>query len=156
MRRARKGQTRFYWDTSCFIALLERKPSEDPTLVHALDATYNEMLVGRVEIVSCSILITELLEPSAQQFLRELRKHPNFELVETVTTVHELARDLRSRCRQAGVHTPKTPDALHLASGILSKCDELWTLDKRLLNSGAVITEIAVRLPHVEQLKLEF
>jgi hypothetical protein len=31
-----------------------------------------------------------------------------------------------------------------------------WTLDKRLLNSGAVITEIAIRLPHVEQLKLEF
>jgi predicted nucleic acid-binding protein len=100
MRRARKGRTRFYWDTCCFVALLERK--------------------------------------------------------QTVTTVHELARDLRSRCRQAGVHTPKTPDALHLAAGILSKCDEFWTLDKRLLNSGAVITEIAIRLPHVEQLKLEF
>lgn len=44
MRRARKGRTRFYWDTSCFIALLERKPSEDPTLVHALYATYNKCL----------------------------------------------------------------------------------------------------------------
>ena len=156
MRRARKGRTRFYWDTCCFIALLERKPSEGSTLVHALDVTYNEMLAGRVEIVSCSVLIAELLKPGAQRFLQELRKCPNFELVETVIAVNELAQDLQSRCQQAGVHKPKTPDALHLASGILSKCDELWTLDKRLLNSGAVITEIAIRLPHVEQLKLEF
>jgi predicted nucleic acid-binding protein len=156
MRRARKERTRFYWDTSCFIALLEREPSEDPTLVHALDVTYNAMLSKQVEIVSCSVLITELLEASQQQFLQEQRKHPTFELVETVTAVHELARDLRSRCRQAGVHTPKAPDALHLAAGILSQCDEFWTLDKRLLNAGAVITEIAIRLPHVEQLALEF
>ena len=156
MRRARKGRTRFYWDTSCFIALLERKPSEGSTLVHALDVTYNEMLAGRVEIVSCSVFIAELLKPGAQRFLQELCKCPNFELVETVIAVNELAQDLQSRCQQAGVHTPKTPDALHLASGILSKCDEFWTLDKRLLNSGAVITEIAMRLPHVEQLKLEF
>jgi len=116
------------------------------------------MLSGQVEIVSCSVLITELLGEPAKRFLDELRKYPTFEMIETVSPVYELARSLRERCKQQGVHKLKTPDALHLAAGILSKSDEFWTLDKRLLNAGSVITEVKICLPYIEQatLDLEF
>jgi len=163
MRRQSKRKLRYYWDTCCFIALLNREPTTDVAVLQALEQTYREMLQERVEIVSCSVLITELITPEGEKFISELRKCPAFEMAETVAAVHELARNLRRRCREANTHIPKTPDALHLASAILSKADEFWTTDQRLLSVSAVqrllsvsavVNEITICLPHVEQPKL--
>lgn len=52
------------------------------------------------------------------------------------------------------MHVPKAADATHLAATMLSLCNEFWTLDDKLLRLDAVIGEISLRLPHIEQMEL--
>ncbi len=159
MRRRSKNKHRRYWDTSCFIALLNRNPAGDPIRLQALQQVYEDMLSGKVEVVSCGVLVAEMIHPESKQFLQELRKLKQFELIETTISVHELAAELRSRCQNwrqgtERIHVPKVADATHLAAAILSKCDEFWTLDEKLLRLDRIIEEIHICLPHIEQIGL--
>ncbi|MCS7301411.1 MAG: hypothetical protein NZ556_07650 [Fimbriimonadales bacterium] len=66
---------------------------------------------------------------------------------------------MRRRCQQwrqgaERMHIPKVADATHLAAAILSSCDEFWTLDDKLLRLSAAVSEILIRLPHIEQMEL--
>lgn len=54
------------------------------------------------------------------------------------TDTFDLATELRAR------HGTKTPDALHLATAILGRCDEFWTNDHRL--TTATTGRIALRV----------
>ncbi len=111
------------------------------------------MLTSKVEIVSGSVLITELIKVP-REYIESLKACPAFEMVQTNDSVYNLARDLRERCRANGTSVIKTPDALHLASAILSRADEFWTTDGRILNAQVITSEIKICKPHVEQLRL--
>jgi predicted nucleic acid-binding protein len=70
----------------------------------------------------------------AASYRNLLRNSRHFSLVSVNEAIAELASDLRAR------HNLKTPDAIHVASAIVSGCDTFITNDRMLSR----VTEIRV------------
>ncbi|NLI00544.1 MAG: PIN domain nuclease [Chthonomonadales bacterium] len=159
MQRGRRRRPRYHWDTCCFIALMNREDTTDEIVLLALRQTFHDMLFGEVEVTTSAMLISELLipDPDKATLERQLEACPYFDMVDTHQAVHRLAADIRKHCRDQGVAVPKTPDAIHIASAILARVDEMWTTDKGLIGLAerGVITEVPIVRPHVTQLKLD-
>lgn len=160
MRRRRRSCPRYHSDACCFIALLNREATTDETALLALRQTFRDMLDGEVELTTSALLITELLLSDAEKaaFERQLDACPHFEMIDTHHAVHRQAAEIRKRCRDQGVTVPKTPDAIHIASAMLARVDEMWTTDSKLISLAdrGVVVEVPIVRPHVTQLKLDF
>lgn len=162
--RKSKHLPRLCWDANCFIALLDKNVGAPSNELDALIQAYHAMLDKQLQIISSSFVRTELLQNDALQFINELENHPCFHLVATTPAVELKVRDIRILCkshRDAGnlIHIPKSADAHYIAAAILGQADELWTLDGRILNLSAVITEVVICAPnlrHVQQLRLDW
>lgn len=152
-----KVKTR-YWDANCFIAVFNKEATTHPTFLSALETTFNDMLDGKVHIVTSTLFFTEVLPKPENKPLRELLAScPNFTMVETVSSVHALAGELRQKCRDAKQRL-EPADAIHIAAGHLSRVDEIWTTDEKLVNKSkaGLLTETPVCFPHVDQLRMQF
>lgn len=160
MRRGSRRRPRYHWDTCCFIALVNREKTTDEAVLLTLRQTFHDMLVGEVEVTTSAIVIAELLIPESDKITleRHLEACPHFQMVDTHQAVHRQAADIRKRCRDQGVAVPRTPDAIHIASALLARADEMWTTDQRLISLAerGIISKVRIVRPHVTQLKLDF
>jgi predicted nucleic acid-binding protein len=142
---------RYYWDTSVFIALLinERRPpgemegARDVAL--AADA-------GAVIIATSLMTQGEILDPKgigAPDKFGALFKRPNYQLLQANSAVFSEAQRLRM-----AIPKLKTPDATHLASAIVYKCDELHAFDKDdllKLSGSDLVRGLKIRRPSLPQ-----
>lgn len=148
----------FYWDANCHIALLSAEPTTNPVYLASLETTFHDMMDGKVNILSCTLLQVEVFpKPEHKHIYEDLMSCPHFSLVETVSSVFALAGELREKCKQSG-QSLKAPDAIHIAAGHLARVDEIWTTDKSLVNksNAGLLVETPVVYPHVDQVRMVF
>lgn len=117
-------------DTNLFIYAFEQHPRHGETVKAILDIVEE----GKVEAVTSTITLTEILTKPIQEGNDTLEKRyrllfthfPNLTVVPVDVSVAERAACLR------GKYGLKTPDALIVASAIVSGCDLFITNDHRL------------------------
>jgi transposase len=63
---------RLYWDSGCFIALFNKEPTTPQVHLDALQATFEEMLAGRIRIITSDIYRVELRD---RRDAREISPH---------------------------------------------------------------------------------
>lgn len=147
-----------YWDASCFIAVFNLQPTNKPEYLSALLTTFEDMLDGRVHIITCTLFRAEVLpKPEHKQILMQCIGCPHFSIVEALSSVHELAGALRQECL-AVKQSLHTPDAIHIAAGHLSGVDEIWTTDENLIrkSKAGYLTNTPICFPHLDQLQMYF
>ncbi len=146
---------RISWDSTCFIAWVDRAETENPAVLQALDSTMNKMLQGRIRIVASRAIEVEVrLEnlERTKQFHMHLRACPHFESFGESPAVRNLAVSLQDRLqltdRRGGY-----ADLVHVATAIAARASEFWTMDKKILKwaEAGVITEIIICQPYLVQ-----
>ncbi|MDW8320042.1 MAG: type II toxin-antitoxin system VapC family toxin [Armatimonadota bacterium] len=139
---AGSDRPRYYWDTCCFIHLLDiqnrERSSRDDQMQQAvffLEQAFREAAEGRVKLVTAELLLAEILpvDEEHENFLKQLKACPHIELVTVSRQVFELAGHLRAEWRTNQQKDLKAPDAIHIATALLFKPDEMWTTDSRIL-----------------------
>jgi hypothetical protein len=151
---------RVAWDSSCFIAWLERGETEDPVVLQALDVTMEEMVRGRIRLVASRVIETEVRPGDLNRtklFHEQLRACPNFEGFAESPAVRNLARDLQDRLQETG-RRGGYADLVHVATAIAARATEFWTTDHSMLRWGTsgLITEVTVCRPYLVQGVLSF
>jgi predicted nucleic acid-binding protein len=126
-----------FFDSCIAIYLVEERP-EYAERIHA------RLAGSRAQIAYSPLVEMEcLLLPMRQQRLELLERFRHFfalsHRLNLPDAVYEKATELRAR------HGLKTPDALHLATALHHRCDELWTNDARLshVSGGLAINVLA-------------
>ena len=136
--RGRQPRRRLALDTMCFILHFEGK--SDWTA--ATRPLFSLIEQGACAAVTSAITLTELLtaplrqgdEALAEEYRRLLATFPHLSVVPIDTEVATVAARLRGR------YGIRTPDALHLATAVVSGADAFITADVRLFR----VTEVEV------------
>jgi predicted nucleic acid-binding protein len=151
---------RLYWDSGCFIALFNKEPTTPQVQLDALQATFEEMLAGRIRIITSDIYRVEVFgadKGQAAKVAEQFEACPYFEIVPLRTLATTMAGEMRKRCHAAKpVRKLKTPDALHIASGTIARAEEIWTTDHDLVKyyEANLLTKTKVCLPYLKQLRI--
>jgi hypothetical protein len=153
---------RLYWDSGCFIAVFNQQPTTPQKQLDALQATFAEMLEGRVRIITSDMYRVEVFGPDhaqAAKVAEQFEACPYFEIVPLRTLAYGVAGEMRKRCQEAKPPRKlKTPDALHVASGTIARAEEIWTTDEKLVNyyKDGLLTATKVCLPYLSQMRIAF
>lgn len=134
------GQMNYYLDTNIYVYFFENNP-EFGTFAEKL---FSSIISNKSQLTASPLLTTELLvKPfkDKNNFLIDTYKSlptylPNLEIIDFDLQIAELAAKLRAK------YTIKTPDAIHLATAIISKANFFITTDEKLQN----IKEIPIKL----------
>ena len=124
------GGTRIYLDTNVFIYALE----EHPDYVDALAELFDEVDSGRLTAVTSELTLAEaLVKPMTQRdralqeaYERAVQPGDSLEVVLVSRSVLIQAARLRATT------SLKLPDAIHVATAQIARCDTLLTNDQRL------------------------
>jgi len=158
----RTRKRRLYWDSCCFIALFDEKPTIPEAQLDALRATFEDMLAGKLRIITSDMYRAEVFGPDKAQaaaVAEQFEACPYFEIVPMRTLAYDLAGEMRQRCQAAKPSRKlKTPDALHVASGTIAHAEEIWTTDEKLVNyyEAGLLTKTKVCVPYLPQMRLAF
>ncbi len=147
-----------YWDANCHIALLNKEATTEPQYLAALEETYEDMLFGKVHILTCTLILAEVFqEEQHRNICEKLIGCPHYSMIETVSSIYALAGELRLKCAKVNQKL-KTPDAIHIASGSLAKADEIWTTDEQLINKGKaeLLVDTPIVYPYIQEPRLVF
>jgi predicted nucleic acid-binding protein len=153
---------RLYWDSGCFIGLFNKQPTTPQPQLDALQATFQEMLGGRIRIITSDMYRVEVFgtdKGQAAKVAEQFEACPYFEIVPLRTLSYSMAGEMRQRCLAAKpARKLKTPDALHIASGTIARADEIWTTDHDLLkyHEAGLLTKTKVCLPYLMQLRIPY
>lgn len=117
---------RLYLDTAPVIYVVEQVPDFSQKILHHIQKPDIELVVSDLTWMECRV------KPLAENNETLLADYDKFfsqsimEIVELSRRVLERAAHIRSQ------YNIKTPDAIHLGSAIISKCDIFLTNDRRL------------------------
>ena len=144
---ALKDVQRIALDTAPLIYYVENHPTY-ADLVHPI---IERISLGQLDAIGSALLLTELLvhpirtgdKELAEKYAAILSESGGFRIVSVDRQVARLAADLRV------TYNLRTPDALHIACALTSKCDAFLTNDKDFRR----ISEINVIL--LDELELE-
>jgi predicted nucleic acid-binding protein len=131
------GRRVVYWDSCIFIAWLKNEQRINPLDVDGITHLIDEWDAGRLVIVTSTITRIEVLDShltpqQAAEFKASLRRSTI--RVESVTVpIADLAHEIRAH------HGITTPDAIHVATAVATRCDVLYTFDGKLLPLGPTI-----------------
>lgn len=142
-----EGIQRLYLETAPLIYYVE----ENPTYVAKMDAIIEAIQDKPIEAISSVITLTEVLthpfklgDTRLEQEYRDiLLNSEEFRLLPVTSRIAEAAADLRAR------YNLRTPDALHVATGIDVGCDVFLTNDRGI----KPVTEIVVLV--LDELELD-
>lgn len=136
------GKPRYYWDTCCFIHVLDIQSrrraiqnEQAQQMILFLEQVFRDAVEGRLKLVTAELLLAEILplDDDHRNFLKQVKACPHIELIAVSRQAWELAGQLRAEWRMNRRSDLKTPDAIHIATAILFKPDEMWTTDDRIL-----------------------
>lgn len=146
---------RIAWDSTCFIAWVDRAETEDQAVLQALDFTMEKMTQGRIRIVASRVIETEVRPGNLERtkhFHLQLRACPHLESFGESPAVRNLAASLQDRLQSTG-RRGGYADLVHVATAIAARATEFWTTDKSILSwsQAGVITEITICRPYLVQ-----
>lgn len=125
-------------DTPILIYFVEENPTYLARAQEVIRLVDEGALSGFASVLALTEVLTIPLRAGdagiAASYRNLLRNSRHFSLASVNEAVAELASDLRAR------HNLKTPDAIHVASAIVSVCDTFITNDRMLSR----VTEIRV------------
>ena len=131
----RKPERTFYWDTCIFLAILKgekRAPGE----MEGARAVITSVERGDAALLTSVITRAEILEgkipASAIGMLDDWFKKPNVQRSDVTQSISDMAHDLRNKLDLED-RKLKVPDAIHLATALIYRADELHTFDDGLL-----------------------
>lgn len=153
---------RVYWDTSCFLNLINRSADWFPTL----ESLYLDAANARTTDILTSVLtITEVAFAAIEKYGREFDhakeaeidalwdRTPGVTLGEFSQPIAREARRLRREEMLRDWRSVKTPDLIHLATAVRMNAERVFTTDKRLHRYGELIG-IPVQYPYSPQFVL--
>lgn len=151
---------RLGWDSTCFTAWVDRRDTESPEVLQAVDGTMERMIQGKVRIVASQAIEIEVRPgdvAKTQAFHSQLRACRSFESFPEGPAIRALAAQLQDRL-QASSRNGKYADLIHVATAIAARAEEFWTTDNKVLNwyAEGVITEIKICKPYLVQGVLDF
>jgi predicted nucleic acid-binding protein len=122
-----------YWDSCIFIAYLKNEIRQDPNDLAGINELFTLFDMGQLDIWTSTITIVEILETSITQEIynkfQSFFSKRNFHPVDVTRRIAEISAEIRSHYYQAGLSTISTPDCIHIATAIYSKCGILYTFD---------------------------
>ena len=135
-----------YWDTCPFIAWImdeKRAPGE----MDGVQACLDDVRTGRLLMVTSTITKVELLSCKAQtpeqcQRFDEFLMRPEIVLVSVDQRIAQKAHDLRDHYAGLGGKTLSTPDAIHLATALMYKVEQLHTFDNGKMGNCLGLLEL--------------
>lgn len=148
-------KTKYCWDSSVFIALLQGERSRGgdfDALLEVIDAFDR----GHVTIITCGTAISEVIgdaaSPQIPAMFDTLMQRHGFSLSWPGPAIAERVRRLRIDGRADG-RKLKTPDCNFIATAILLHCDALHTFDEGLiaLSESALVDGLIITKPRGEQ-----
>ena len=117
---------RLYLDTAPVIYVVEQVPDFSEKILHYIQKPDISLVVSDLTWMECRVKpLTENNEPLLADYDKFFSQSV-IEIVELSRRVLERAAHIRSQ------YNIKTPDAIHLGSAIISKCDIFLTNDRRL------------------------
>lgn len=137
---------RRYWDSNCFVAILNADEAHSSNCVQILD----EAARGNLEIVVSTITMVEVVRP------RGTGSPVPREIEDKITAFFEndyirmrlvdrlVAEKSRQLCWSENLH-PR--DAVHVATAILESCEVLESSDPHLLRLNGRIPNLEIRVP---------
>ena len=157
------ARPKYYWDTSILLAWIkdEKIPPRQPGEMEGLVEIADEIDSGKSILIISAITSTELLDSTLteeqKKRLELVLKRPSSVRANVDIRVGELAGAIRYFYKQSDLQI-KTPDAIHLATAILTKADELHTFDENLLrlNDNVAGHELRICKPRGKQTVMKF
>lgn len=115
-------------------------------MIRAAQADHIELFTSALSIAECTHVGDPAMLEKAKPFFMGLlvSGRGGIILVQPTLNILERARDLRW-FHEIGL---KGADAVHVASALHFKCDELITLDGRIANKGPILERFGIRVCH--------
>lgn len=121
------------WDTSVMIDYIRGNKSRNPDRLPQIEAVMNSVECGNYKIIVSSLLYVEILgrknHPRVMETFNQLMKKIN--LIRDIgvsTNIAKRAQIIRNRFSQL-----ETPDAIHIATAVISQAIVFHTYDEYLL-----------------------
>ncbi len=150
-----------YWDACVFISWLsneERKPAETSGMEEVARLFDGNKIVLVTSVLSRVETLHGLMTEEAQKKYIELLSSPNLDEIEVHRDIAQLAHEIRSYYKIQGKKTPTTVDAIHIATAMWAKADELHTFDGcgkepglLTLNGDEILKGLKIVTPYVKQ-----
>jgi hypothetical protein len=126
------GKRIFYWDANVFIAWLKGETCWPRSVIIGMEDVAREVNANKAILFTSTMTNTEIFQGT----LTKTQKARLADLLQR-TNVQQIAPDARVTDRASAIREfynvrgdkIKTPDAIHLATAILYKADELQTMD---------------------------
>ena len=122
----------FYWDANVFIAWLKAETCWPASVTTGMNDVAREVTENRAILFTSALTSTEILQGTltAEQKakLASLMQRTNVQQVAADTRISDRASAIREYYNTRGDKI-KTPDAIHLATAILYRADEMQTMD---------------------------
>lgn len=129
---------KLYLDSVVVIYLVEQHPKFGPPAAQAVSRLAPTALVGtELTRMECLVLPRRLNDAARESDFARFFSQKYLPFAPVESAVFHLATDLRAKYPKV-----KTPDALHLSSAILNRCDCFVTNDSDL----SIVTEIRVEI----------
>lgn len=140
----RNAFTRRYWDSSCFLALINDEENAS-TCEHILEAAK----LGRTELCISPLVQVEVVRPKGSPtplpatLREEVRSFFENDYIKWRMPDRKIANDAQTLCWEHPIH-PR--DAVHLATAMDLNCDYLETYDRGLLRLDGSIPGTKLRI----------
>lgn len=130
--------SRVYWDSCCFIGLLQDEKDKAPALVDLCQKAAADDLV----IVTSALTIAEVCKLPGTTLQADDQAKKILEFFENpYVVIRALDRLIGERANTiARQHGIKPLDAVHLATGILSSCEVFYTYDSKKGKNKGLLT----------------
>ena len=133
---SKSGKPIIYWDTNVWIAIIGEETT-NPIYEGSMYAM-ERVAKSEVELVLSEFVRLELvktnLNPKSEENFSNVLKRSNVEKLSISSKIVNIASDLQKEAARAiKGKVLKTVDAVHLATAIYSKADELYVADGDLL-----------------------
>ena len=125
------SNTVYYWDTCLFLAWLkdeERPVGEMDGVREVIERSKRREVKIMTSVLTTVEVLSAKIPSGMDTLFQQLMKRVN--RVGIDLRVASLAHDVRSHYARVGGKTLSTPDAIHLATGILYRVDEFHTFDE--------------------------
>jgi len=139
-----------YLESSVFISLIKGEVINGTDRGEIAQHILSDASAGRWPILTSTFTLAEvikardtpLLTPAEEKRIDDFFKHEYIKLVILDREVAELARKL------ARDHGLRPPDAVHLASAVKARADELLTWDENDFPINTTIGGVTIKLPY--------
>ena len=122
----------FYWDANVFIAWLKGETCWPPSVITGMNDVAREVSENRAVLFTSTVTNTEILQGTLTQTqktrLADLMQRTNVLQIAADARITDRASAIREYYNTRG-NKIKTPDAIHLATAILYKANEMQTMD---------------------------